>query len=461
MDSKISLLISENRKARYAALSYCWGGPQALVAEEDTLDAMARGIALSMLPKTVQDAVTVTRRLGLQYLWVDALCIKQDSEEDWISESSKMADIYGNAAVTIAAASGRDCNAGCFIKDNSVARHMLESIRPHPMLGRFKLRLPDSNIGTIFLGVQNYHDPLEEPLNTRGWALQERLLSPRLLIYSSGNVSWQCQTKSNSSGIGSARLPDFFFDEALVNSHEMWQWNRGIASDSSITLETFWTQISLDYSHRSVTRDHDKLPALSGLASRFRDVTGDVYLAGLWKKTLCQGLMWETIWPQNSRPSICQAPTWSWLSAQVPIRYVHARRARDAPLIRIVEADTVLESPDQTGAVVSGKITLYGQMKQAQQKDPQRLYSDLWGVGPEELVRVGRAFLDLESEVIEAMDGPLWCLRVSDDEGLLLKYSGENYQRVGIFVLGLDVISWGITGSKWFEGSGLRTMTLV
>jgi hypothetical protein len=82
IDSTIFLLISEDRKARYAALSYCWGGPQEVVAKEDTWVAMTQGITLSVLPKTIQDAVTVTRRLGLRYLWVDALCIKQDSKED-------------------------------------------------------------------------------------------------------------------------------------------------------------------------------------------------------------------------------------------------------------------------------------------------------------------------------------------------------------------------------------------
>ncbi|RDL35433.1 Uncharacterized protein BP5553_07364 [Venustampulla echinocandica] len=447
VDDTIFLLISEDRKASYATLSYCWGGPQDIILSEGTWEAMTQGIALSELPKTIQDAVTVTRRLGLQYLWVDALCIKQDSARDWASECAKMANIYGNSTVTIAAAAGSDCNAGCFIKSSRYTDRRLIGI---------KLPLPDLSMGTIFFGVQNEYEPWKDPLHKRAWALQERLLSPRLLIYSLGNVSWQCQTKVQSIGIGSARLPDFFFKKAPANGQEIWQWNRQVSHHNSITLETFWLQISLDYCRRAITREHDRLPALSGIAKRFRDVTGDVYLAGLWKGTLCQGLMWHVGFALEPRSSIYQAPTWSWLSVQGPIFYANEKGARDSPLIEIINTETVLAGPDATGAVTSGKIKLRGQMKRARQK----LDDELWGVGAESLVRAGHALLDHEPKFIDAMEGPLWCLRVSKDEGLLLKPSGEDYQRVGIFLSGLNRDN-GVTGQTWFEDCEMQILTLV
>ncbi|KAH6672104.1 heterokaryon incompatibility protein-domain-containing protein [Halenospora varia] len=450
VDSTVLLLISGDLKARYAALSYCWGGRQEVVAKEDSLEAMTRGIAISVLPKTIQDAVTVTRRLGLRYLWVDALCIKQDSKEDWASESSKMADIYGNATITIAAAGGSNCSAGCFIEASSNPSHTLERIR---------LPLPDLSIGTISLWVQNIYHPLEDALNKRAWALQERLLSPRLLVYSSGSVSWQCQTKVKQIGIGSVRLPDFFFEETPVNSHEIWQWNRQVSNHSSQVLVEIWNQIALDYSYRAITYNHDRLPALSGLARRFRDVTGDIYLAGLWEKALCPGLMWQTLSALKSRPSTYIAPTWSWLSVPGPILYANYERTRNPHLVEILEAGTVLAGSDETGAILSGKITLRGQMKLAQRKG----HNQLWGVVVEELVRIGHALVDFESDGVDAIDGPLWCLRIFKDKGLLLKPSGENYQRVGIFLLSLDVDVDGharITGQTWFKDSELQTLTL-
>lgn len=238
-NDRICLLVSKDRKTRYAALSYCWGGKQEVVANEGSWEAMTRGIATSMLPKTIQDAVTVTRKLGLQYLWVDSLCIKQDSIEDWASESSKMGDVYGKATVTIAAAGASTCSAGCFIQDSSNPARFIEEIR---------LRLPDLSIGAIALRVQNSYsyDTLEDPLNQRAWALQERLLSPRLLIYGLENLSWQCQTIASSQGIGTARLPDVFFKLNPVDSHEAKQWDTTYQKNSPQILEYAWARVSLD-----------------------------------------------------------------------------------------------------------------------------------------------------------------------------------------------------------------------
>ena len=79
---------------------------------------------------------------------------------------------------------------------------------------------------------------------------------------------------------------------------------------------------------------------------------------------------------------------------------------------------------------------------------------ETWGTGAERGEKVGNADPDLVIELINAMQGPLWCLRVSDKHGLLLKTSGANYQRVGIFVAN-DM------GRDWFHDSELRTLTLV
>jgi hypothetical protein len=180
-----------------------------------------------------------------------------------------------------------------------------------------------------------------------------------------------------------------------------------------------------------------------------------VYLARLWKETLYSGLMWHREQALNSRPSVYTAPTWSWLSSQGQIYCVHCILTRNSrPLCLILEAETVPMGPDKTGAVLSGKIRLYGQIKQARQK----CRGELWGLIVEE--RVGYALLDFQSELVDVIDGPLWCLRAFEDKGLLLKPSGENYQRVGIFFMNLDGDAR-ITGQTWFEGSELRTLTLI
>ncbi|PQE20746.1 heterokaryon incompatibility protein [Rutstroemia sp. NJR-2017a BBW] len=100
--------------APYACLSYCWGTD--LDNNVKTLKANLKqhldGILISVLPKTIQDAVLVCQRLGIRYLWVDALCIIQDDEEDWENESIQMCDIYSGSHITIAAHRVESCKQG-------------------------------------------------------------------------------------------------------------------------------------------------------------------------------------------------------------------------------------------------------------------------------------------------------------------------------------------------------------
>lgn len=98
----------------YAALSYCWGTCPALKLTQFNIFSRIRGFSLQDMPQTLRDAVHVTRKLGIQYLWVDALCILQDCKEDWQRESAKMGDVYGHAFITIFAFGARDCEGGLF-----------------------------------------------------------------------------------------------------------------------------------------------------------------------------------------------------------------------------------------------------------------------------------------------------------------------------------------------------------
>src|SRR5438034_1924444 len=72
------------------------------------------------LPKTFQDAVLLTRALGVRYLWIDSLCIIQDDEKDWKRENPKMGEVYQYATITIAAAHARDSSEGCFYEEPCV-----------------------------------------------------------------------------------------------------------------------------------------------------------------------------------------------------------------------------------------------------------------------------------------------------------------------------------------------------
>jgi Heterokaryon incompatibility protein (HET) len=111
----IRLLVTGNQEAKYAALSHCWGGISQIRTTKSSLEDHRRHINFNDLSKTIRDAVYLTRNLGIQYLWVDSLCIIQDDERDWLEEAGKMAYVYERAYCTIAATSASDGTGGCLI----------------------------------------------------------------------------------------------------------------------------------------------------------------------------------------------------------------------------------------------------------------------------------------------------------------------------------------------------------
>lgn len=175
------LVNSCGKHAPYILLSHCWGDEQPITTTQATLAERSKGIPMDTFPRTFQDAIKITRTLGIQYLWIDSLCIVQDLEEDWISESGNMMDYYRHGYLTISA----------LYSPNS--RHGILNLREN--LPSFQLSL-SANL-YIRPKLPNYSEVFRNaPLNNRAWALQERLLSTRILHYSDEEMFWECQTCS-------------------------------------------------------------------------------------------------------------------------------------------------------------------------------------------------------------------------------------------------------------------------
>ncbi|EUC41130.1 hypothetical protein COCMIDRAFT_61418, partial [Bipolaris oryzae ATCC 44560] len=101
--SRIRLVVSHGRLDRYIALSHCWGHSEPITTTKDNLDRhINEGVEIGDLPQTFRDAIEVVRALGFRYLWIDCLCIIQQDGEDWQREVTRMPEVYGNAAMTIA-----------------------------------------------------------------------------------------------------------------------------------------------------------------------------------------------------------------------------------------------------------------------------------------------------------------------------------------------------------------------
>ncbi|KAK0107958.1 hypothetical protein ONS96_003741 [Cadophora gregata f. sp. sojae] len=98
----------------YATLSHCWGTSQPLTTTKATLQERCNGISWKSLPQVFQDAISLTRNLGIGYIWIDSLCIIQGDEVDWTRESSNMVAIYSDSCINIAATSSPGSHGSLF-----------------------------------------------------------------------------------------------------------------------------------------------------------------------------------------------------------------------------------------------------------------------------------------------------------------------------------------------------------
>ncbi|KAK0715425.1 heterokaryon incompatibility protein-domain-containing protein, partial [Lasiosphaeris hirsuta] len=328
----------------YIALSYCWGNGNSVTTTASTIKQLKSGISRRMLPRTLQDAVEFTRELGIPYLWIDALCIIQDSASDWETESAKMGEIYNNAFLTVAASSAPSAGDGF--------------LRRHQEPAELKVKWPDGVTARARIGPPGLLSPLDsEPWYQRGWTFQEQLLSARLVTYSDREVQWACPSVRAcecGGSDGAKNLTPQTHDDHFPTA--LWQLaDRAKAPD-------FWVNLVNSYSARSLTVERDRLPALSGIASRIGRLTESSYLAGLWAGDVLSGLCWSRRVPAavGVSPGTYRAPTFSWASVDGPIHYCHRDRARDvkepdlAP--QSIDASTTVDGLNPFGVVTEGWI---------------------------------------------------------------------------------------------------------
>ncbi|KAF2103135.1 hypothetical protein NA57DRAFT_52667 [Rhizodiscina lignyota] len=269
--------------------------------------------------------------------------ILQDSLEDWETEAAKMGDIYANSTLTIAAASAADARQGILLP------------RPPtlPESPPLQFTCPDGNSGTVFLRHTDPSD-VEEPLNLRGWALQERLLTPRTLFFGTHQMTWECREtvfaegKSDYSGIRwSGRNP-------LSDIHP---FSQTLPLTSSEVLAR-WEEVVSDYTSRNLTLGTDKLPALAGIAAIFKSAFGnDGYLAGLWKSSLPCGLLWAGIGSEHLERKLLpyRAPSWSWMSVDGSVTTMR-RDSKDPVCATIIHAGVTGRAPQSLTSCLSGKL---------------------------------------------------------------------------------------------------------
>ena len=308
------LYSASGARGAYLVLSHCWGGELAQKTTAQNIVIHQQGMPLQSLPATFRDAVLITRRLGFRYLWIDALCIIQDSDEDWSTQSAKMSSIFGNALLMISASQSPDTTSGILREDAEMERIDLPEIRfdqPLEALEFNRQRL----LGELHMELW------VSPLSRRGWTLQESLLAPRIIHFTRQQVFWECRTCRRSE-IGDCVIPP---ERSRSDTSDLRSFFGGFAeaANAPFYLYLLWYKMIENYSKRSLTFNDDKLPAIAGLVPRIRSSNLDIYLHGLWQLDLPRGIAWRwDEWSSERTPKSCaRAPSWSWASTDGSITW--------------------------------------------------------------------------------------------------------------------------------------------
>lgn len=332
--SSLKLIDDQFLAAPYLALSHCWGDHQPLTTTSQTLEQGKYSIEWSSLPPVFRDAITVTRELGVQYLWIDCLCILQDSVRDWEEQASQMGQIYSNSYVTILAASSPSSLVPFLTSQETI---VCEGVN---------LRFgKDHYVGVRKIGGTDHRD---QRLHYRGWAFQEEILSTRIIRFTLKEVKWECQALS-SCECGAHPLYDTKKAENLQRTNS--------------NIQQHWLYLVEQYSCRSLTFSFDKLPAVAGIAAAAHQKFGYRYLAGFWEETLLRDLAWRSkaaSTPETPRDISQRLPTFSWVSVDEKIDYksslMYCNTHEKDAIVRSISIELTGANP--FGQVEGGSVVL-------------------------------------------------------------------------------------------------------
>jgi hypothetical protein len=304
-----------HEKFQYVTLSHCWGGFKPVFLTSGSIQEMKLSIKADTLPKTFQDAISITRQLGFRYLWIHSLCIIQDSKDDWQQEALRMKDVYQQAMLNIAAAKSPDGRGGCFTeRDSCLVMSHTTGIDWEGYRGKY--RLIDTNL--------RKDEVINTPLESWGWVLQERLLSTKKVYFSKNQVFWGYQEAQGYEAYPSMLPTPMLTVPAVWQNLNMWHngvqlsaWGKQSSGleDFCLSAYALWDRIVQTYSGLAFTQNTDRLIALSGVAKVVATLIEDEYLAGIWRSRLLRGLIWSVNNPDTaSRPESYIAPSWSLAS---------------------------------------------------------------------------------------------------------------------------------------------------
>jgi hypothetical protein len=281
----VCLIETAGMRGRYCALSHCWGPPyrRPLRTTSESYQSHLNNIRFRDLPRTFQEAIMLVLGMGMQFLWIDSLCILQDSQEDWQIEAKVMRDVYHNAALVIAASGAADATEGLFVSQRpQLTVQKLPYMVDERPRGSFNAAILPS-WGSIWASMG--------PLGQRAWALQERHLARRVIDFMPGRISWRCKE---------------------THYHDMEQRRPGEPHEPHEHHSTSWHTLLDHYTSLKLTYHSDRLDALRGIATQEEQRRQERFdfRFGVWKESLFKDLLWRKAVAIET--DVLDLPTWTW-----------------------------------------------------------------------------------------------------------------------------------------------------
>lgn len=330
----------------YAALSHRWSPEtEAIILTTANLERRKQhGIAADDLPRVMHDAILALCRIGLSYVWIDSLCIVQDSKGDWQHEAGQMADVYSNAELTLSAAWVPDSGESLFCDRQDPSKFSNMDIGPVQADGTrpFFLRplIPHFDADNL---DQGWFYAESWPLMDRGWVYQEQLLSRRTLYFTRHELVWICQEK---------------------HACECGRLNKQVsAAPGEDELDDGWQTIVQTYSQRVLTKPSDRLPAIAGVAAKYATTASKTesppgrYLCGLWERNLVSLLLWWARDPLPRGKTLEPMPSWSWAAVTGAVTFWISFRS---PNVDVVDVSVEYHGESFVGRVKDARLVLAG-----------------------------------------------------------------------------------------------------
>ncbi|KAK4101926.1 HET-domain-containing protein [Parathielavia hyrcaniae] len=297
---------------QYLVLSYVWGRSQLVKLETCNKDALSKPgtLAVEPLSQTFKDSILLTKSLGFRYLWIDKLCILQDDDEDKQIQIGSMNQIYSLACLTIVDASSSGVNGGLPGLRPGTRTVVQEEVVVIPPGGatRGTDRDPDPGL-SLMTTLQRYagrsrHFLDGTPWDSRGWTMQERVFSRRMLVFTPEQVYWACW--------GGTFCEESCFENQPFQLHRSYPhanerdlslrlpFPYGLPPD--IIQRSFWTlydYLVFNYTNRNFTYAGDIFDGFSAVSRGFSALSGENFSWGLPRSHFEAGLVWDSM-PQDS-----------------------------------------------------------------------------------------------------------------------------------------------------------------